>query len=151
MPDAVVGAKYAPSYDVTTIPGVVIDSVTGLIWQKTLPDTYPGCTGRRSNLSGQLGDTCTQAEAKAYCAGLVLDRTAGWRVPTKIELESIVDHTVLAPSSTIAAVFPNTPPWAFWTSSTDVSKSVHAWYVDFNDGASFVEDISHVLAVRCVR
>jgi hypothetical protein len=59
MPDALPGATFAPSYDVDSIPGETIDGVTGLIWQQTLPNAYPRCTGA---VCTQY-DTCTWSEA----------------------------------------------------------------------------------------
>ncbi len=59
-------------------PGVVIDQVTGLHWPAAPAPTeldYPG--------------------ALAYCAGLT-DAGGGWRLPSRIELVSIVDYTTLA-------------------------------------------------------
>ena len=56
--------------------GTVRDNVTGLAWQRRAP------TG-----------TFTWDQALAYCSGLTLGGYDDWRVPTRIELTSIVDFT----------------------------------------------------------
>jgi hypothetical protein len=155
MPDAVAGSKYAPSFDVTTTAGAVIDRVTGLNWQQTLPSTYEGCSGRYASSGGQVGDACTWAEAKSYCASLSL-AGQGWRLPTKIELESIIDETKYDPAID-RAFFPNAPSERFWTASPVAGSSGSAWLVDFSSGYSFSSGYKYNVAVgrpnrvRCVR
>jgi hypothetical protein len=148
MPDALVGSKFAPSYDTSTAPGLVIDRVTGLVWQRDVPATYSGCSGT----SNTQGDSCTWYEAKLYCNALTLSNS-NWRLPTKIELESIVDETRAAPSIDSEA-FPNTPTaLIFWSSS---SATGGAYGVAFTTGftmASLLSVGDSVVygRVRCVR
>lgn len=72
MPNpAVTGLPHPASYDTTSIAGVVIDKVTGLMWQ---------------------GSYELSALA-ANCARLSLGGYHDWRVPTEIELYSLVDYT----------------------------------------------------------
>jgi hypothetical protein len=149
MPDAVAGSKYAPSFDVTTTSGVVIDRVTGLHWQQELPSTYGGCSGEYAGTEGQVGSACTWAEAKSYCTSLPL-AGQGWRLPTKIELESIIDETKVKPAID-GTFFPNTPSERFWTASPLAGSSGFAWYVDFVYGFSISLAVSDSLLVRCVR
>ncbi len=94
MPDATPGAKFAPSYDTSTA-GVVRDAVTGLIWQRDTPASYPGCTATITN----AGDGCLLAGARAYCANLTLGGRSDWRLPSKIELESLLDTTRQSPAA----------------------------------------------------
>jgi hypothetical protein len=149
MPDVVVGSNYAPSYDSST-PGIVADQVTGLIWQRDLPATYTGCTGRYTDGQGQVGDTCTWAEAKSYCDGITLAGQSDWRLPTKIELESIVDVTKAGPAID-TAIFPGTPIAYFWSASPYVASSGYAWIVYFGNGGSVSYGTSTTNRVRCVR
>ena len=100
----------------------VTDNVTGLIWQKAV-----------------TADTYNWAEAKTYCAGLSLGGQPGWRLPTRIELFSIVDSSTANPAINTTA-FPSTPPVNFWT-STPLDSSVgfgagNAWIVQFGAGYS---------------
>jgi formylglycine-generating enzyme required for sulfatase activity len=56
--------------------GIVTDEVTGLSWQQQAP-----------------GDTFTWQAALAYCDTLELAGHADWRLPTRIELMSVMDFT----------------------------------------------------------
>jgi hypothetical protein len=134
------------SYDTTSIQGVVIDNVTHLHWQRAVD--VAGGDG--------MGHYDWQA-ANAYCATLVLDGGPGlWRVPTRIDLLSIVDTSVdtsggAAPIN--AAAFPNTPAESFWTSSLVPSNTSLAWEINFNNQgyANNGDPISSMDRVRCVR
>jgi hypothetical protein len=158
MPDAAPGSKFAPSYDTTTTPGTVIDLVTDLMWQRFLPATasspetmYDGCTGTDDPF------WCTWEEAKIYCNNLVLAGNSDWRLPTRIELESVLDETKSNPSIDSTA-FPNTPQTSFWSSSPYVGYALwqpfppgDAWTVSFNRAsAADGRGIDHYPA-RCVR
>jgi hypothetical protein len=71
MPDALPGSRTMPSY--TSTANTVIDNVTGLIWQRNLPATYAGCTGKSPQYSANaanaaLGSGCSWEEAMHYCA-----------------------------------------------------------------------------------
>jgi hypothetical protein len=112
--------------------GTVTDGVTGLIWQKTVP--------------GQAYDW---ADAIAYCAGLGLGGKTGWRLPTAIELLSIVDPARYNPSID-SAVFPNTPAQYCWTSTPYVGASGSAWAVHFDEGYLHFSDTMLANSVRCV-
>jgi hypothetical protein len=110
--------------------GTVTDNVTGLIWQGTVdPGSY------------------TQAQAAAYCVSL----GGAWRLPTRIELVSLVDFTVAYPGVMINQThFPNTPSETFWTSSTTAGTSGYAWIVGF-DGVAGYDVVENTHGVRCVR
>jgi hypothetical protein len=79
MPDAVSGAKVKPSYAVTADPDVVIDQVTGLVWQRYLPAVYAGCTA-----GAVAGSSCRWREAIEYCREHVLGGFDDWRLPSKM-------------------------------------------------------------------
>jgi hypothetical protein len=147
MPDAFPGSQTGPSYG--TRANVVIDSITRLEWQAQLPKVYPGCTGMHPN--GMQGDCCTWLEAAAYCKsyGEQFGQT-GWRLPTKIELESIVDETKYAPAID-TFYFPETPIHAFWTSTSFTGLADNAYYVGFGTGVSSFTETKSKADVRCVR
>jgi hypothetical protein len=126
------GTPAAPSYD-TSSPDVVVDEVTHLVWQR--------------NLDGQ---TRGWTEAQAYCACLELAGHDDWRLPTRLELVSIVDFTKDSPAID-QAVFPATPSKWFWTSSVLASDPTFAWYIYFETGfTNFIEKDASYHA-RCVR
>ena len=112
--------------------GTVYDTRTLLTWQRVVdPGSY------------------TWSAAGTYCTGLSL-AGSGWRLPTKLELESIVDDTRVSPAIDPTA-FPSTPSAYFWSSSPYVGSSGYAWFVNFNGGVSFYGDASNTYRVRCVR
>jgi hypothetical protein len=120
--------------------GTVSDLVTGLTWEGTVdPASY-----RRD-------------DAIQYCAA----KGAGWRLPTRIELDSLVDFTVSDPNPfamplptnwqpTINPIFSNTPPARFWTSSHTACDPTAAWEVDFSYGHTRQKPVTDAYRVRCV-
>jgi hypothetical protein len=111
---------------------VVQDLVTGLTWQ-------------RSSAPPQ-----TWQAAGATCAALVLNGRDDWRLPSRIELVSLVDFTRHTPTINPEA-FPNTPSQWFWTASTLADIPGFAWYVYFETGFSNYIDQDFEYHVRCVR
>ncbi|HEX7476929.1 MAG TPA: DUF1566 domain-containing protein [Polyangiales bacterium] len=140
-------ADWSPSYsgpsDFTANgDGTVADLRSGLVWQKTVgPDVYQAaCTTKY-----------TLAAATAYCGSLGL-AGATWRLPSKAELESLVDDTYYDPTMLDPKAFPNTPSLPFWTSSpcAGASNSGKAWAVEFYEGFSTPAPVSNELCARCV-
>jgi hypothetical protein len=110
--------------------GTVIDHVTGLIWQQTVgPSLY------------------VWSDAVALCPTLTLAGHTDWRLPSAIELVSIVDYSQSAPSIS-GTYFPATPSAAFWSSSIGPT---YAWKVDFTDGSTSTDAVTALHNVRCVR
>lgn len=112
---------------------MVVDMVTTLMWEE------PTSTG-----------TYDWAGAKRHCVDL---RTAGysdWRLPTRIELVSLVDFTRSDPAID-TATFPSTVSGAYWTSSPFVGSSSLAWNVYFTSGYPGNGDVAYAFRVRCVR
>ena len=120
------------SYDTQT-PGVVVDRVTGLIWQRKLPEKF-----------------FTFQEAERQCDNLALAGHRDWRLPSRIELVSLLDTTRIQPSIDMAA-FPSTPIDWFWTSSLAADNPSAAWYVYFYFGYPKTDDMTNSFSVRCVR
>ena len=121
-----------PGYVVTE--DVVVSTTTRRTWQRAVPAT-----------------SYTWQEAQTYCGSLSLPGyPSGWRVPTRIELASIVDYTKLEPTID-TAVFPGTPSESFWSSSLYASDSSGAWYVNFVVGDVYYDSVEVILRVRCVR
>ncbi len=139
MPDTTPGAKYSPNYDLGT-SGIVIDGVTGLVWQRASPTTYADCGGVNA---------CTWVQAKSACTNLTLAGQSDWRLPTKIELESIVEPSGLGAAHAVA--FMDTQQAIYWTSSPFVGNDM-VWGVDFaSSGGARMVDRATTAQVRCVR
>ena len=123
-----------PPSNYTSGSGAVTDNVTGLVWQQPAASL-----------------TYTWPAAITYCQGLSLGGVSagGWRLPTRIELLSIVDSTKSNPAIN-QAFFPNTSANLFWSSSPYVYSAGLAWVVNFYDGSSYYTDTSNSHSVRCV-
>jgi hypothetical protein len=138
--------------------GVVSDAMTGLQWQQvsyTSTSTCGedlACALFKSTCSNSFA--CTWAEAKQYCSELGASGAGlgeGWRLPSRIELLSIVDPTRANPAVDPAA-FPDTVSEAYWSSSPLVGSLTHAWGVYFSIGYSnYYDTTSYAGLVRCVR
>jgi hypothetical protein len=109
--------------------GTVTDLVTGLTWSAPLDD---------------VGET--ENAAAASCAAL----GPGWRLPTRLELVSLVDYTIAAPGPTINRTFAGTPGAIFWTSSLYAGDDGDAWNVGFDAGYSDYGLRDGMDRVRCV-
>jgi hypothetical protein len=126
------GLPNPQAYDTGTA-GVVLDRVTGLMWQRDIDPK-----------------SMTFADAKKACDGLELAGSTDWRLPSRIELTSIVDLTRSQPSIN-GAVFPRTPSDWFWTASLAADSPTAAWYVYFYFGYPKTDEMSNSFRVRCVR
>ena len=118
------GAPTPTSYT-TNSDGTVLDNVTRLIWQQGSfsPDS--------------------QERALATCRGV----GPGWRLPTLIELLSLVDYGRSSPSVDPVA-FPDNPVATFLTATSAGPDDAH-WVVDFSNGMSF--SMTGANNFRCVR
>ena len=151
MPDALPGAKVAPSY--SSSGDTVVDNVTKLEWQIGVPPVYAGCSQIDDPIVGNMqpGELCTRAEARAYCGGLVHGGKDDWRLPSVIELASLFDTG--RPTSRVginSAVFGDVESWAFVTDSLYASGPSTIW------GINFYARVTHPIGayygkVRCVR
>lgn len=120
---------HAPSY--TTDEATVTDGVTGLVWQRVAPvETYDWW------------------DARAYCASLELGGHTDWRLPSRLELESILDVGRADPAVDVAA-FPDDRKDLFWTGSPVLFSSL-AYGIRFDEGYVYDHDPHTTGAVRCV-
>lgn len=129
--------------------GTVTDTSTGLMWdQCSLGLSGNGlCTTGAATThtwSDALGQAATQntANYKSY---------SDWRLPSVVELKTLLKGTTAPTIDTVA--FPNTPTPAsyFWSASAYAGSSGNAWYVSFNDGYDFTGNKASSAQVRLVR
>jgi hypothetical protein len=134
------GTCVSPQYTLGGI-GVVIDQVTGLAWQQTMPSDPCPQDGAGS---------CTYADAMSYCAGLQLGGVTGWTLPTVEQLFSLVDQGGCV--ATDSTFFANSA-WVFWSSTLQPGNSQNAWTVGFAGGDALVNaaNLPILAHVRCVR
>ncbi len=107
----------------------ITDEVTGLVWQRD---------------AEQGGRGIAFEDAPALCEA----HGEGWRLPTAIELISLIDFT--QPSPTIAPEL-GSPLQYFWSSTLLAGDPSRAWTVYFGDGHSSDGTIAARDSVRCVR
>lgn len=115
-----------------TSADVVTDSHTGLVWQR-----------------GDDGNTYTQAQAVQHCATFKGgDGGVGWRLPSVIELMTLIDNGVALPS--IDPSFTGAQSTNYWTSTPTATANTLAWTVKFDFGEVIPLLMDTSLPVRCV-
>jgi hypothetical protein len=134
MPNPVVTGLPNPASYTTNSDGTVKDNVTGLTWEGVeAPSAMYG------------------ADATAYCT----NKDGSWRLPSRLELISLVDPTSTSGELINQTYFPNVmAAGPFWTSTAYVGLSIDpsAWDVDFVDGLTGYAYVDYQRnRVRCVR
>lgn len=129
---AAVARADAPPGRFTAGTAVVTDTVTGLVWQRSIVSTWDW------------------ASAGTYCASLAIGgKNSGWRVPAVKELFSIVDLRRKDPTlDPVAFPDPQTPPTSFWTGE-GIAGSDH-YIIDFSTGRLATANSGNGNRVRCV-
>ncbi|MDW7710810.1 MAG: DUF1566 domain-containing protein [Deferrisomatales bacterium] len=125
--------------------GTVTHKTTGLTWMRcSLGQAWDGraCSGPPRELT--WGEALRAAAAQEFAGH------SDWRLPSKNELESLVEERCHSPTVN-AAVFPDTPPVYFWTSSPYAGFAQAAWSVDFGFGAVNASVKTGTLHARLVR
>ena len=148
-------------------PACIHDNVTNLTWEvKTTSGLrsnahsytwYNGTTGTvgTDTCGGTLAAYSNQCNTNNYVQAVNAASLCGagsnlWRLPTRRELLSIVQHGTNSPAID-TNYFPNTPSTWFWTSDIYAPDPARAWVVYFDDGNSYAGSQSSVLHVRLVR
>jgi cysteine-rich repeat protein len=120
------------AYDVST-PNVVRDLVTRLVWQR--------------EAQSEPLDWATAASA---CSSLELGGWSDWRLPSLIELISIVDYARNTPAMD-AETFQGSLVGEYWTSSPSAIDTAKAWCVLIDTGSTVNADKFSPRRFRCVR
>ncbi|MDY6989848.1 MAG: DUF1566 domain-containing protein [Thermodesulfobacteriota bacterium] len=127
----------APSYEIKLIDGqeVVTDHVTGLTWQRH-----------------DDGIRRTWRQAKEYCENLSLAGYSDWRLPTKKELQSLLNYGFFRPAGDTAYfAYSHVPDDCNWSATTRVFLSVSAWKLSFWEGQATISGENNLNYVRAVR
>ncbi|HHJ80804.1 MAG TPA: DUF1566 domain-containing protein, partial [Candidatus Tenderia electrophaga] len=160
--------------------GCVIDNVTGLIWEVKSSDasnlrasnnTYSWYDASRAIAAGDLGlengGVCSapaSCDTAAYVAAINQIALCGyddWRLPSRAELQSIVDYSQDEPGPMIDRnYFPNANnpdavhglhrDW-YWSSQTAAGYANYAWAVSFNTGGDTQMEKHTQQLIRLVR
>jgi hypothetical protein len=123
--------------------GTITDTSTGLMWQKD-----------------DAKNTYTWEQSKIYCDNLTLSGYTDWRLPTRNELQTLINYRCFNPAISMSftpsfrnSYFPGTAMSHYWTSTTNATSDEVAWYVNFKYGVVYYIDKSlynHVRAVRAL-
>lgn len=129
------------------------DRVTGLTWEvKTrdggLRDTGHRYTNHGDGRAGDASELVQAVNAQGLCGA------SDWRLPNRIELQSLVDYakTYFGLDAAIDTDwFPNTAADRHWTGDGLASNASSAWDVDFSGTQVSSGDRDFLQAVRLVR
>jgi hypothetical protein len=97
----------------------VLDRETGLVWERS-PNPNPA--------SDWVG-------ASANCVNKSLADRKGWRLPSVVELASLVDTSQSFPTLPVGHPFTNVQADTYWTATTYAEDARIAWGVNFNSGS----------------
>jgi len=89
-------------------------------------------------------------QAKHYCSELKLGKYNDWRVPTLMELLSIVDYRRYKPAIKKPLSYVEEES-SYWTTTLYIGDSGSRWVVNFKDGATSDASENYDRYVRCVR
>ena len=137
----------------------IIDNETKLMWQdnseakeikkKWLSDEQSNLCAKDSASSACFdtsGDT-----ASTYCQNLKLGKYNDWRLPNRLELESILDKSKES-APYIIPIFNNVASSDYWTSSTDTFNGPNnALSIRFSQAQTYPVGKMFELHIRCVR
>ena len=125
-----------PSYTRDDDKEIVMDNITKLQWQdnEEVKTVYKNWE-----------------DAKAYCSGLTLGGYADWRLPTIIELQTIIVDGKSSPTIDTTAFVNYTISNYYWSSTTSASSTNVAWSAYFHDGDTFYNYKLTKNNVRCAR
>lgn len=114
------------------LKGVVEDSGSGLLWQQHSP---------KRQLSWDA--------AKSYCASLNLAQIDHWRLPSRLELLSLLNYD--NPEHAYDShYFQHEPPVAFWSGTVYDNMPSHVWIAQFGEGDMYCLMRVAQAHVRCV-
>ncbi len=111
--------------------GTVIDQTNDLVWQAA-DDSQPR----------------SWADAAAYCRNLTLNNKSSWRLPTKEELNSIVDQER---KPAIDTKYFKINGLRYWTSTVYDDNPSLKCFIFFPTGATACADKINTFLARCVR
>lgn len=159
MTIALTGTPPVPS----ATPRCIKDNVTNLIWEVKTDDaglqdkdwtygwganTTSSCFASQSPSGCSTGNYITALNAASVCP---VSGAGPWRLPTRRELLSIVDHNRSSSPVIDISYFPNTVIQYFWSVDVYAPITTQAWLVSFNVGATLNLNKTTGASVRLVR
>ena len=114
----------------------VRDNNTGLVWEKS-PQTA----------------TATWNGARFTCINKNVGGQKGWRLPSVLDLASLIDPSVAPPGPTLPSGHPflNVQSAGYWSATTSAEDASDAWFVYFGIGFVDSDSKTHTGHAWCVR
>jgi hypothetical protein len=112
---------------------IVLDNITNLMWQ----DDTDSIKIKESFIN-----------AKQYCDDLNLANFENWRLPTFMELMSIIDRGENNPA--LNSIFKNSTFNKYWSNTFYKNDTNLAWVISFDYGKNSFQDINENYNIRCV-
>jgi hypothetical protein len=109
------------------------DNNTGLVWEQSPATVLPGPTW---------------IDARLQCIEKNVGGSRGWRLPSVVELASLIDPSLPAPF--VPAVFTGVQLSSYWSATTNVGTS-NVWTVGFDQGHTGWAGKFSNSSVWCVR
>lgn len=124
--------------------GTVQDKLSGLIWKR--------CSEGQSGAACEIGAAGTYRwqEANALAAGSDFGGVQGWRLPTLVELATLLEYQCTMPAINLT-IFPATPAVHYWSVTPYAGYANGAWNINFNDGVHDNSSKNYRLYLRLVR
>lgn len=144
----------------------ILDNQTGLMWEvkaeinsgsfNAIDQTYSYANSKFPEYSSSNLGECNyfgKCDTEKYIAQINTNKLCGfsdWRLPSKIELQDIVDYSAVQPAIDVSA-FPNTKIGNYWTNTIDTDDKNSVWSVNFHFGTVAGGVSSNKYMIRLVR
>ena len=144
----------------------VRDNQSGLIWEvkksepglQNINNTYSWYDLDQNTNGGWAGKAnagvCTgsDCDTESYIKAINAKKLCGfadWYLPSRYELNSIVDTSVLYPGPAIPkSFFPESLVGKYWTDTTFKTRRAGAWIWSFDSGSDYVVEKSEAHSIR---
>lgn len=144
----------------------VRDNQSGLVWEvkksepglQNINHTYSWYDSDQNTNGGWAGKAnagvCTgsDCDTESYVKAINAEQLCGysdWYLPSRYELNTIVDTSVPYPGPTLPkSFFPESLPGKYWTDTTFKTRRAGAWIWNFDTGSDSVVEKSEAHSVR---
>ena len=132
--------------------GTVTDNNTGLMWARCTLDNLFFLQSSVTLCSGSHLQLNWKQAIERQPIALVAAGHTDWRLPNIKEMQTIVERQCHLPAMN-EVLFPSNPELrdCYWTSTPSSTDGAKAWYVDFHDGTTSIDEKIRQCGVRLVR